>query len=62
MAANGAVELGATERAVLLGLDAVGRERVRERTRRRGGVNARSVVDSLCYTALVESDIGRVGW
>jgi hypothetical protein len=62
LAANGAAELGAAERAVLLGLDAVGSERVRERTGGRGGVNARRVVDSLCYTVLVGSDIGRAGW
>lgn len=47
MAANGAVEGGATERAVLLSLSAVGSEGVRERAGGRGGVNARRVVDGL---------------
>lgn len=62
LAANGAAGLGAAERAVLLGLDAVGSERVREHTGGRGGVNARRVVNSFCYTVLVRSDIGRAGW
>lgn len=47
MAANGAVEGGATERAVLLSLSAVGSEGVRERAGGGGGVNARRVVDGL---------------
>lgn len=47
MAANGAVEGGATERAVLLSLSAVGSEGVRERAGGRGGVNARRVIDGL---------------
>ena len=47
VAANGAVEGGATEGTVLLGLGTVGGERVRERASRRGGVNTRSVVNGL---------------
>lgn len=47
VAADGAVEGGATERAVLLGLGAVGSKRVRESAGWRGGVNARSVVNGL---------------
>lgn len=53
MAANGAVEGGATERAVLLGLSTVGSERVGERAGGRGGVDARRVVDGLWNTRLV---------
>lgn len=44
---DAAAELGATERAVLLGLGPVGSEGVWESTQRRGGVDARSVVDGL---------------
>lgn len=47
MAANGAVEGGATEGTVLLGLGAVGGERVGESTSGRSRVDARSVVNRL---------------
>lgn len=53
MAANGGVEGGATERAVLLSLSAVGSEGVGERAGGRGGVNARRVVDGLWNMRLV---------
>lgn len=47
MAANGAVEGGATEGTVLLGLGAVGGERVGESASGRSRVDARSVVNGL---------------
>lgn len=43
-----AAELGAAEGAVLLGLGAVGGERVRESAHGGGGVHARRVVNGLC--------------
>lgn len=52
LAAEAGVELGATERAVLLSLGAVGSERVREDTGGRGRVNVGSVVHGLCESML----------
>lgn len=48
LATDAAAEGRATERTVLLGLSAVGGERVGESCDGRGGVDARSVVDRLC--------------
>jgi hypothetical protein len=48
LATNAAVEGRATERTVLLSLGAVGSEGVGKSSDRRGGVDARSVVDGLC--------------
>lgn len=62
MAANGAVEGGATEGTVLLGLGAVGGERVGESTSGRSRVDARSVVNRL-WEGLVESrELGIGDW
>lgn len=54
MAANGGVEGGATERAVLLSLRTVGSEGVGESPGGRGGVNARRVVNGLWNMRLVQ--------
>lgn len=54
MTTDGAVEGGATERAVLLSLSTVGSEGVGERAGGRGGVNARRVVDGLWNMRLVQ--------
>lgn len=52
LTADTGVELGATERAVLLSLGAVGSERVREDTGGRGRMNVGSVVHGLCESLL----------